>query len=92
MLSGSLTSILISRFLLNLQATDRKSTGMVSSTGSQLDSAILQGIIGSLGNDIVFGKDVNVDAVEEDGVREKEAGIGAVQHSFSEVDHTEGVR
>ena len=71
-----LTSILISRFLLNLQAVDQKSTGMVSSTGSQVESAIFQRVIGSLGCEIEFGADINVDGIDEDGVRvgDSEAG------------------
>ena len=35
-----LTSILISRFLFDLQAAKQKSTGMASSTGSRVESAV----------------------------------------------------
>ena len=76
LLLNRLTSLLISRFLLNLQAVDQKSTGMVSSTGSQVESAIFQRVIGSLGCEIGFGVDINVDGIDEDGVRvgDSEAG------------------
>ena len=60
-----LTSVLISRFLLNLQAADKKSTGMVSSTGSRIESAVFQRVIGSLGGEIDFGGDSGFDDFEE---------------------------
>ena len=61
-----LISILISRFLLNLQAVNRKSTGMVSSTGSRVESAVFQRAIGSLGGDVEFGGDGDVDGDEDE--------------------------
>ena len=85
-----LTSILISRFLLNLQAVDQKSTGMVSSAGSQVESVIFQRVIGSLGGDIVFGGDVDVDEMEEDGAGEKDGGVRDVENTLYELEHTDG--
>ena len=61
-----LSSILISRFLLNLQGVDQKSTGMVSSIGSQVESAVFQRVIGSLGGDVEFGGDGDVDDGEDE--------------------------
>ena len=84
-----LTSILISRFLLNLQAADQKSTGMVSSTGSQVESAIFERVIGSLGSNIEFGADIDVDGIEEEGVRAGDGGAGDVENRSSGRDHTE---
>ena len=59
-------SILISRFLLNLQGVDQKSTGMVSSIGSQVESAVFQRVIGSLGGDVESGGDGDVDDGEDE--------------------------
>ena len=47
---------------------------MVSSAGSQFESAVFQRVIGSLASEIEFGADVDVDGIEEDGGR---AGDGA---------------
>ena len=88
-LSTSLTSILISRFLLNLQAAEQKSTGMVSSTGSQVESAIFQRVIGSLGSEIEFGADVDVGGIEEDRLSAGDNGMGDVENSLSGLEHTE---
>ena len=71
-----LTSILVSRFLLNLQAAEQKSTGMVSLTGFQVESAIFQRVIGSLGSHIEFGADVNIAVTGED------IGMGDVENSL----------
>ena len=60
-----LSSILISRFLLNLQGVDQKSTGMVSPIGSQVESAVFQRVLGSLGGDVEFGGD-DVDDGEDE--------------------------
>ena len=84
-----LTSILISRFLLNLQAADQKSTGMVSSTGSQVESAIFERVIGSLGSEIEFGADVDVDGIEEDGVIVGDGGVGDIENNPSGLVHPE---
>ena len=51
---GRLTSILISRFLLDLQAVDQKLIG-VASTGSRVESAVFQCVVGSLGGEVRFG-------------------------------------
>ena len=88
-LSNRLTSILISRFLLNLQATEQKSTGMVSSTGSQVESAIFERVIGSLGSEIEFGADVDVNGMEEDDARAGDGGVGDMEHSLSGLEHPE---
>ena len=88
-LSNRLTSILISRFLLNLQAVDKTSTGMVSSTGSQVESAIFERVIGSLGSEIEFGADVDVDGIEEDGVVVEDGGVGDMENSLSGLEHPE---
>ena len=90
-LCNRLTSILISRFLLNLQAADQKSTGMVSSTGSQVESAIFERVIGSLGSEIEFGADVDVDGMEEDDDRAGDGGVGDMENSLSGLDHPEEV-
>ena len=88
-LSNRLTSILISRFLLNLQAVDKMSTGMVSSTGSQVESAIFQRVIGSLGSEIEFGADVDVDGMEEDDGRAGDSGVGDVENSLSGLENND---
>ena len=88
-LSNRLTSILISRFLLNLQAVDKRSTGMVSSTGSQVESAIFERVIGSLGSEIEFGADVDVDGMEEDDARAGDSGVGDMENSLSGLEHPE---
>ena len=84
-----LTSILISRFLFNLQAAEKHSTGMVSSTGSQVESAVFQHVIGSLGSEIEFGADVDVDGTEDD-VRAEDSRVGGVDGRLSGREHTEG--
>ena len=88
-LSNRLTSILISRFLLNLQAAEQKSTGMVSSIGSQVESVIFQRVIGSLGSKIEFREDVDVDDIEEEGVRAGDGGVADMENSLSVLEHTE---
>lgn len=40
--------------MLNLQATNSKLTGMTSSVDSQVESAVFQRVIGSLGSSIAF--------------------------------------
>ena len=60
-----LTSILISRFLFDLQAAKQKSTGMASSTGSRVESAVFERVIGSLSEILEFGG-ADVDNREED--------------------------
>ena len=90
-LSNRLTSILISRFLLNLQTVDKTSTGMVSSTGSQVESAIFERVIGSLGSEIEFGADVDVDGMEEDSVIVMDGGVGDMENSLSGLEHPEEV-
>ena len=71
-LSNRLTSILISRFLLNLQAVDQKSTRMVSSTSSGVGSIMFERVIGSLGGSTEFGDfcDVGVSEVNGEAVRD----------------------
>ena len=89
-LATRLTSILISRFLLNLQAAEQKSTGVVSSTGSQVESAIFQRIIGSLGSDIEFGGDDNADDLQYDGAWAEDDGVSDIENSLnSRIEHTD---
>ena len=66
-LSRSLTSILVSRFLLNLQAVDQQSTGTVSSIGSQVESVVFQRVVGSFGGNIEFGRDTVPNDYDHDG-------------------------
>ena len=66
-LSRSLTSILVSRFLLNLQAVDQQSTGTVSPIGSQVESVVFQRVVGSFGGSIEFGRDTVPDDYDHDG-------------------------
>ena len=61
---------------------------MVSSTGSQVESAIFQRVIGWLGSEFEFGADVNVDDIEEDGFRVGESGVGDIENSSSGREHT----
>ena len=61
-----LTSILISRFLLNLQAANQKSTGMISSTGSSVASGVFDRVVGSLGGHIEFGGNADEIGLEYD--------------------------
>ena len=75
--------------MLNLQATEQKSTGMVSSTGSQVESAIFERVIGSLGSEIEFGAVVDVDGFEEDGVIVGDGGVGDMENSLSRLEHPE---
>ena len=89
MLRTRLTSVLISRFLLNLQDAEQKSTGMVSSNGSQVESAIFQRVIGSLSRGIDFGADVDVDGSEEAMVGEEDGGVGDAESGLSGLEHTE---
>ena len=64
---------------------------MVSSTGSQVESAIFQRVIGSLGSEIEFGADIDVDGIEDD-VRAEDGtvGDGDVEGRMSGREHTEG--
>ena len=62
---------------------------MVSSTGSQVESAIFERVIGSLGSEIEFGADVDVDGMEEDDSRAGDGGVGDMENSLSGLDHPE---
>ena len=62
---------------------------MVSSTGSQVESAIFQRVIGSLGGEIEFGADVYVVGIEEDGVSTGEGRVGYVENISSGREPTE---
>ena len=85
-----LTSVLISRFLLNLQDVDQKSTGMVSSVGSRVESAVFQQVIGSLGGDIEFGWDADLDG-QDGGIAAESGGIGGIEtNSVYVMEATEG--
>ena len=75
--------------MFNLQAAEQKSTGMVSSTGSQVESAIFQRVIGSLGREIEFGAVADVNGTE-DAVWAGEGGVEGVENSMSRLEHTEG--
>ena len=65
---GRLTSIVMSRFMLRLQAASKKSTGMLSSVGSQVDSVVFQRVIGSLGASVEPGDYVARERPEERSV------------------------
>ena len=78
-----LTSILVSRFLLNIQTVDRKSTGMVSSTGSQVESTLFKRVVGSLGSEVEFGADACVASIEEDRVRGEDGMMEDIENSLS---------
>ena len=84
-----LASILISRFLLNLQATEQKSTGVVSSTGSQVESAIFQRVIGSLGGEAEFGGDDDVNGIEQDSVRAENGRMVDIENRPLGIEHAE---
>ena len=45
----SLTSVLISRFMLNLQSANRDSAQSASTIGSHIDTVVFERIVGSLG-------------------------------------------
>ena len=62
---------------------------MVSSAGSQVESAIFQRVIGSLGSELEFGADADVDGIEEDGVIAGEGGVGDMENSFPGLEHPE---
>ena len=64
---------------------------MVSSTGSQVESAIFQRVIGSLGSEVEFGADVDVDGMEEDDASAGDSGVGDMENSLSGLDHPEEV-
>ena len=73
--------------MLNLQAAEQKSTGIVSSAGFQVESAIFQRVIGSLGSELEFGVDANVDDIEEDGFIARDGGVGDMENSFPGLEH-----
>ena len=60
---------------------------MVSSTGSQVESAIFQRVVGSLGSEIEFGADVDVGGIEEDLPSAGDNGMGDVENSVSGLGH-----
>ena len=60
---------------------------MVSSTGSQVESAIFQRVIGSIGSEIEFGAVADVDGIEEDGVIVGGGGVGDMENSLSGLEH-----
>ena len=62
---------------------------MVSSTGSQVESAIFQRVIGSLGSEIEFGAHVDVDGIEEDGVIVGDGRAGDIENNPSGPVHPE---
>ena len=62
---------------------------MVSSIGSQVESAIFQRVIGSLGCDTDFGGDIDVNEADEDCVRGEFDGVGDVENNLSGPEHTE---
>ena len=62
---------------------------MVSSTGSQVESAIFQRVIGSLGSNIEFGGDIDADGIEEDGASAGDGGVGDMENSLSGRKHSE---
>ena len=62
---------------------------MVSSTGSQVESAIFQRVIGSLGSEIEFGADVDVDGIEEDGIVVEDGGVGDMENSSPGLENTD---
>ena len=58
---------------------------MVTSTGSQVETAIFQRVIGSLGSEIEFGAEADVDG----SVRAEDRGMGDVYWGLSGREHTE---
>ena len=62
---------------------------MVSFTGSQVDSAVLQQVIGSLGSKIEFGADIDVNRFEEDSVSREENRVEDLESSSSGMERTE---
>ena len=83
-----LTSLLISRFLLNLQAVEQKSTDIASSTGSRFESVVFQRVIGSLDCDIEFGENIDLDDFEEERTAREDGGVGDAENSLSGPEHT----
>ena len=63
---------------------------MVSSTGSQVESAIFQRVIGSLGSEIEFGSAVDVGGIEDNCLSAEDNGMRDVENSLSGLEHTEG--
>ena len=63
---------------------------MVSSTGSQVESAIFQRVIGSLDSEIQFGADADVDGIQDDGVLAEDGGVGDVENRTPGTEPTEG--
>ena len=62
---------------------------MVTSTGSQVETAIFQRVIGSLGSEIEFGAVIDVDDIEEDGVIVGDGGAGDIENNPSGLVHPE---
>ena len=62
---------------------------MVSSIGSQVESAIFLRVIGSLGGNVDFGGDTDADGIEESGIREKDSGAGGMEGCSSGLEHTQ---
>ena len=60
----SVTTILVSRFMIDLQYVNKISSGLTSSIGSQGDSILFQRVIGSLGETIGIG------TMDEDGLQD----------------------
>ena len=62
---------------------------MVSSTGSQVESAIFQRVIASLDSEIQFGAGADVDGIQDDGVLAGDEGVADMENRLSALEHTE---
>ena len=60
--------MLVSRFLLDLQAANRAAAGVSSRNSSQVDSVIFEAVVGSMGTSFVAGaeEDLEGDEVEDE--------------------------
>ena len=77
--------------MLNLQATDKRSTGETSSISSQLESVVFQRVVGSLGSAVEYGNDLGDDVLSRSGDTEEmettpEADVGDVESSGRVID------
>ena len=77
--------------MLNLQATDKRSTGETSSISSQLESVVFQRVVGSLGSAVEYDNDLGDDVLSRSGDTEEmettpEADVGDVESSGRVID------
>ena len=62
---------------------------MVSSTGSQVESAIFQRVIGSLGSEIEFRSAVDVGGIEDNCLSAEDNGMRDVENSLSGLENND---